>query len=120
MPELVYESVPAFNREAIEEALERNDPDELLIIVLSAALHGDDPSFIESVCVLLAEHPHFNVRGNAILGFAHLARIHGNLNEKVVKPLISNCFQDEHEYVRQHAADARDDIEHLLGWRFDS
>ena len=120
MPELVYESIPAFNRQSIEQALERNDPDELLIIVLSAALHGDDPSFVESVCVLLAEHRHFNVRGNALLGFAHLARIHRSLNEEVVKPLILNRLQDEHEYVRQHAADARDDIEHFLGWRFDS
>jgi hypothetical protein len=30
----------------------------------------------EGVCARLANHEHFNVRGNAILGFGHLARIH--------------------------------------------
>ena len=118
MPELVYESIPAFDRNAIESAIGRDNPDELLIVVLSVALHSDEPSFAEDICVQLAEHSHFNVRGNALLGFAHIARIHGRLNADKVKPLIALGVQDEHEYVRGQALDAKDDIEHYIGWVF--
>jgi len=65
----------------IKSAIERNDPSELLIAVLSAALYTEDRGFAQEVCLQLANHPHFNVRGNAILGFGHIARIDGRLDE---------------------------------------
>lgn len=102
--------------EDVEAAIVRNQPEELLIAVLSAALYGLDLNWAEGVCHRLAVHPHFNVRGNAILGFGHLARIHGRLDRSVVLPLIQAALVDPHQYVRSHPHDAADDVEHFLGW----
>jgi hypothetical protein len=65
----------------------------------------------------LAKHKHFNVRGNAILGLGHIARIHRQLNESRVKPLIEVAMRDECDYVRDHADTAADDVELFLEWK---
>jgi hypothetical protein len=71
------------------------------------------------VCLRLSGHPHFNVRGNAILGFGHLARTCGALDEGRVKPLIERALKDTDEYVRGQANAAADDLAHYLGWRIE-
>jgi hypothetical protein len=112
-----YEVIPTLSKDEIETAIVRDDPEELLYAVLSAALYSDDPVWAEDVCVRLSSHKHFNVRGNAILGFGHLARIHGILTERRVKPIIEAGFRDESSYVRGHADDAADDVELFLKWK---
>ncbi len=77
--QMKYEPIERKSREEVESAISRNDPDELLRAVLPAALYSDDPDWSEAICLLLSGHEHSNVRGNAILGFAHIARIHGEL-----------------------------------------
>src|SRR5437879_4332210 len=106
-----YEAIPVLTKDKIESAIVRDDPEELLYAVLSAALYSDDPEWAEDVCVRLSTHEHFNVRGNAILGFGHIARIHGGLTEIKVKPLIEHALKDKSDYVRGHANDAADDVE---------
>jgi hypothetical protein len=113
-----YEAIEELSRDKVEAAIVRNDPQELLYAVLSAALYADDPDWAESVCLRLAEHEHFNVRGNAILGFAHIARIHGRLDRNLVTTVIEGALSDENDYVRGHAHDAADDIEFLLRFKF--
>jgi len=103
------------NKNQIESAILRNNPDELLYAVLSAALFSDDPVWAEDVCLWLCNHEQFNVRGNAILGFAHIARTHGRLNAEEVKPLIQAALKDESEYVRGQAESAVDDTTTFLG-----
>ena len=112
-----YEAIPALNRDEIESAILRNDSEELLYVVLSAALHSDDAVFAEDVCVRLSDHEHFNVRGNAILGFGHIARIHKKLTQRRVKPLIEVALSDRNEYVRGQANSAADDVEFFLKWK---
>ena len=102
--------------EDVEAAITRNQPDELLLAVLSAALHGHDLEWAQGVCQRLAAHEHFNVRGNAILGFGYLARIHRRMDRSVVLPLVEGGLVDSHEYVRGQAHAAADDIVHFLGW----
>jgi hypothetical protein len=53
--------------------------------------------------------------GNAILGFGHLARTCGKLDPLRVLPLVAAALKDENGYVRGHAHDAAEDIEHYLG-----
>lgn len=118
MPDLVYESIPKLTQSEIKGIISRNEPNELLVAVLAAALYSEDRVYAAEVCTSLSDHPHFNVRGNAILGFAHIARMDGELDESTVKPIILNALSDEHEYVRGHAFDAKEDIEHYLGWKF--
>ncbi len=105
------------SRDEIESAITRDDSERLVYAALSAALHGDDPQWAENVCVRLANHPNANVRGNAVLGFGHIARIHRMLDAHV-KPLIERALRDENTYVRGHARDAADDATHFLQWDF--
>jgi hypothetical protein len=112
-----YEPIPEYSREEIRAALERDDSSALLYAVLSAALYDPELEWAEALCVRLATHAHFNVRGNALLGFGHLARLHGRLDRAKVQPLIEAGLHDADDYVRGHANDAADDVEHFLGWR---
>ncbi|HZG53863.1 MAG TPA: hypothetical protein VEZ40_17295 [Pyrinomonadaceae bacterium] len=114
-----YVTVAPRSKVEVEAAISRNDPDELLKAVISAALHSDDPGWAEDVCLRLAKHEHFNVRGNAILGFGHLARIHRRLDERRVKPLIETALREANDYVRGQADAAADDVEFFLKWKID-
>jgi hypothetical protein len=117
MKRLKYESIKVSSREEIEAVISRDDPNELLYAVISAALYSEDPDWAEDVCVRLSQQDHFNVRGNAILGVGHIARIHKKLTEKRVKPLIESALKDESEYVRGHANSAADDVNFFLKWK---
>ena len=117
MKKLKFESIEPSSREEIESAISRDDPGELLYAVLSAALYSDDAGWAEDVCVRLSHHEHFNVRGNAILGFGHIARIHGKLTQRKVMPLIESALKDESDYVRGQANSAAADVEWFLKWR---
>ena len=63
----------------VEAALERDDPNELMDLVIELATDGPDRDFAETCCVRLARHRNAMVRGNALLGFGHLARRFGRL-----------------------------------------
>ncbi|MBB4638427.1 hypothetical protein [Longimicrobium terrae] len=112
-----YEAIPEWGPAEVEAAIARDRPEELLYAVVSASLYAEDAKWAESVCLRLATHPHFNVRGNALLGFGHIARVHRRLSRRQVLPLIEAGFHDPHEYVRGQAYGAADDIGHYLGWR---
>lgn len=101
----------------VEAALVRGDPLELLYVPVVVSLSPPDCAWAEAICVRLASHPHFNVRGNAMLGFGHLARVNGRLDESVVKPILQAALDDEHDYVRGQANAATDDVEFFLGWK---
>ena len=112
-----FESIPEWTKAEVEAAISRNEPEELLYAVLAAALYAEDAAWAEDVCYCLASHAHFNVRGNALLGFAHIARIHRSLDRPRVQPLLEAGMRDRHEYVRGQAYGAVDEIQHFLGWR---
>ena len=112
-----YEKIKQLNQAEIEAAILRNNPDELSIAVLSVALYAEDVAWAEDVCVRLAAHENEKVRGNAILGFGHIARIHGQLTETKVKRLIESAFDDGSAFVRGQAESAEDDVRFFLDWR---
>ena len=99
----------------VEAVVARGLPDELLYVPIAITLDPPDYAWSERICLALAKHQHFNVRGNAILGFGHLARTCGRLNLAAVIPVIAATLHDEHEYVRGHADDAAGDLLHYLG-----
>ncbi len=113
-----YEPIKKYSKADIEKALADNNANELLLMVLSVALYSDDFEYAENFCIQLSNHEHFNVRGNAILSFGHIARIDGKLNESVIKPIIENALTNENEFVRSQADGAKDDIKHFLKWKF--
>lgn len=114
---LKYEPIPVLSRLEIEDAVRRNEPQELLYAVLSAALYLDDQEWVQDICLRLAFHSHPSVRGNAILGFGYIARVHGCLDRVRVQPIIEQAFADPDSYVRGHAVDAADEVEHFLHWQ---
>jgi len=83
-----YNEIKKMSAGEVEAAILRNKPIELSASVLSVALNADDAEWAQGVCVRLASHPNENVRGNAILGFGHIARLNGKLAQGRVKPLI--------------------------------
>lgn len=112
-----YEAIEPRSKDQVESAISRNETNELLNAIVSAALYADDPRWAEDICLRLAKHRNFNVRGNAILGFGHIARVHRQLNESRVKPLIEAALRDESDYVREQADVTTDDVEFFLKWR---
>lgn len=105
-----------WTKEQAEEIIRRDDPNELLYVPVVVTMDPPDYEWSESVCVHLAGHANFNVRGNAILGFGHLARIFGVTSDQA-RNLVWKALQDDHEYVRSQAEGARDDIEHFTKMR---
>ncbi|MDZ4778110.1 MAG: hypothetical protein SGJ23_15115 [Alphaproteobacteria bacterium] len=101
----------------VERLLERDDPGELLNVAIAVSLDPPDCAWAERICIRLAAHSVANVRGNAILGFGHLARVCGALDEARVRPLIDAALDDPSDYVRGQAHAAADDLAHFLGWR---
>ena len=99
----------------VELVIARDLPDELLYVPIVITLDSPDCAWSERICLALAAHNHYNVRGNAILGFGHLARTCGRLNLDAVLPVISAALNDTHWYVRSHAHDAAGDLLHYLG-----
>jgi hypothetical protein len=95
-----YEKINQLSPAEIETAISRNNSDDIVYAVLSAALHSEDAAWAEDVYVRLAAHENENVRGNAILGFGHIARIHGQLTEARVRPLIESAFEDKRVCAR--------------------
>src|SRR4029079_34490 len=109
-----YEAIDSMSRAEVEAALTRDNPEELLKAVIAVALHSEDLDWASSICVRLASHPHFNVRGNAVLGFSHLARRFGRL-DSAAREIIEAGLRDGDSYVRGHADAAADDVQHFLG-----
>src|SRR6185503_13289692 len=90
-----YYDIEKLSTAEVEAAILRNKPIELSTAVLSAALYADSAEWAQGVCERLATHPNENVRGNAILGFGHVARINGRLTESRVRPLIEAGLRDD-------------------------
>ena len=107
-----------WTKKNVEAAIERDDPEELSLVPIVISLYPSDDCFwSESICIRLATHPHSVVRGNAILGFGHLARVCRKLDKKTVKPLIMAALRDPNDYVRGQANAAKSDVQQFLRWR---
>ncbi len=115
---MIYEPIKYYSQSEIEKALAKNDADKLLLIVLSVALYSDDYEYAENFCVQLSNHECYVVRGNAIQGFGHIARIHGKLDEERIKPIIEKALKDENKFIRGNAIDAKDDARTFLKWKY--
>ncbi|NKB72163.1 MAG: hypothetical protein GKR89_34225 [Candidatus Latescibacteria bacterium] len=107
-----------WTRASIEDALARNDPDEMLRIPILVGLDPPDCSWAQSLCRDLAHHSDPRVRGNALLGFGHLARTCCQLDRPTVYPLLAAGLTDKLAAIRRQATAAAMDIEQYLGWTF--
>jgi hypothetical protein len=102
-----------------DAAIERDDPVELQRVVLEIAHESDDREWAECCCAQLTRHRNTMVRGEALLGFGHLARRFGILDRNRVRRLVEIGLHAHHEYVRERAESAAEDLETFLSWRFE-
>ena len=112
-----YEEIRDLSPREVAAILRCDDPDELLYVPISVGLNADDLGWAQEVCVGLATHLDERVRGNALLGLGHLARVHGALDQPRVQPLLEAGLRDESAWVRGQAHAAVEDVEHFLVWR---
>lgn len=100
----------------VEAAIARGAPAELLHVPIVVSLDPPGRVWSEQICLRLAGHPSPDVRGNAVLGLGHLARIFRSLHRRRVQPVIEAGLGDPDPRVRAQAGAAADDVEWYLGW----
>jgi hypothetical protein len=113
-----HEAIAPVSERELQEALARNAPEELQLVALAVALHEPDADRAFATCARLAEHPDFGVRGNAMLGFGHIARLHRRLDERAL-PMLEAGLQDPAAWVRGQADAAAGEVQMLLGWEIE-
>lgn len=89
---------------------------ELPHILVAVSLHEESLEWAQNYCLSLAAHSNEFVRGNAILGFGHLARRFGVLTEEA-KPIIQAALADSSAFVQGQAVASADDAGQFLGWQ---
>jgi hypothetical protein len=96
----------------VEAILAVGNPEHLLYVPIVIGMNAPncDRAWAEDICCRLANHPHFNVRGNAVLGLGHIARTCRELNLAVAAPIISQALTDPHDFVRGQAECAAEDL----------
>lgn len=102
----------------LEAALGRDDPDELLLVPITAALLAVDPAPVAEACVRLSRHADPRIRANALVSLGHLARRFRRLDEQQVRPVIEAGLRDGDEGTRSAALSAADEIHQFLHWTF--
>jgi hypothetical protein len=81
--------------------------------LIRLALFDEDWRRVEALCVRMARDPRSEVRGCAVTGLGHLARIHGVLDLDEVIPLLTELAADP--AMGGRAEDALDDIRMFVG-----
>jgi len=102
-----------WTKDTILELLSDDDPHVLPHIPIVVSMDPPDCRWALSICIALAGHVDATIRGNAVLGFGHLARNCPDLNVGPVAPILRDALEDRRPYVRGQANSAKDDIEHF-------
>lgn len=111
-----FQDLLQFTSADVEEAMTRNDPEELQLVPVTVALVSVELKAAEAICIRLCSHQDQRVRGNAIISLGYLARRFGALHEASVKPIIESALLDNDESVRSSAKSAADEIHQFLHW----
>jgi hypothetical protein len=109
-----FEQPGSYEHEDVLAALKRDEPEVLQRLVVGVALNDEDYDFADQVCVRLARHKDPTVRGNAILGFGHLARRFGCVSVEG-RALVKEGLSASDPHVRGHSESAEDDIGMFAG-----
>jgi hypothetical protein len=110
----VYEQPGYEGAQSLAAAIQADDPEVLAPMIIAAALYEDDFDTVYCACVKLSSHPDEVVRGNAVLGFDHLARLFGRLGDEA-PAIVKLGLADGSTYVRGKAYAAAGDLQHFMG-----
>lgn len=101
-------------QESLLDVIAANDIEKLGPMIVAAVLHEEDFDFVQGICVQLSSHSDEIVRGNAVLGFGHLARLFEHLSNEAIG-IVRDRLRDPSSYVRGQAHAAASDLSHFLG-----
>ena len=111
-----YESLEAVSHEQAEAIARGGDAHALSRTAISIALADDDLAWATGFLLSLVAHENANVRGNALLGFGHLARrFRAVATPASVAAAITAGLTDADAFVRGQADAAADDIQLFVG-----
>ena len=110
----VFQQPEYQGQQALLDAINRNDTALLPSMIIATVLYEDDFDFARTACIRLCSHDNETIRGNAILGFGHLARLFGRQGEQEIA-LVKRALHDPSAYVRGQANAAAGDLKHFLG-----
>lgn len=99
-------------RAEIEHLLDSGHEPAMIEAILSAALFDPDWQWAQNLCLRYLNHRFKWVRWNAVTGFSHIARIHGQLDTNVVIPRLS-ALKDDPD-IGPNVRDSLDDIPFFL------
>ncbi len=111
-----FQDLASFTIDDVNEAIARNDPDELPFVPIMVALSSPELAEAQDVCLRLCAHENHKVRGNAVMSLGHLARRFRALDQNVVKPALEAALNDNDDYVKTLAKSAADEIHQFLHW----
>ena len=106
---LRYEELLPLEREDAERLLASSDPSGISNALIRVALHYPDWEWVQTKCILLADHPDVNVRRTSALCLGHIARIHRELDLNKVLPVLNMLLKDSD--VEGVVQDVLDDID---------
>ncbi len=98
--------------EDLHLALTNNDVETAARVLIGWCLHSEDYAAAETACLALATHTDATLRGNAVLGLGHLARLHRSTSPVAIAA-VTNALDDPARYVRSQAHAAADDLNHF-------
>jgi len=116
---LVYKPLESLSKLEIQELLKKGKEDELLSLSLSVGEYCEDWKYSQDICLNLMEHDSAEIRANAALGLAYIARKHRMLDKRLVKPYLLKELRENFEF-EWRIKDAISDINMFMGWNLAS
>ena len=104
-----------WTREQVEAVIAADQPEDLLYVPIAISMDPPDDDWAEAICLRLSGHADPRVRGNAVLGLGHLARVLGTLDLDAALPVVRAALNDPDAWVRGQADCAAHDVGHFLG-----
>lgn|SRR5574341_993735 len=111
-----YERIKPINKARAKKLLAGDNPDEICRALVSVAMFEDDRRWSQAQCLKFARSDNSFVRGVAATALAHIARIHGTIDEDEVLPVLRELLHDKDPETRGKAQDALSDFSTFLGW----
>lgn len=109
-----YNEVQKLDLKNVMSELNSGEVQRIVNALLGLAFHDEDWKGVQDLCIQYSNHPHYNVKGIAILCFGHLARIHGKLETEKVLPIVKKALRDSNDFVVGHANSALGDIQFFV------
>ncbi len=119
MSKLVYKALEPLSKLEIQEQLEKGKEDELILLPLSVGEYCESWKYAQDICLKLMEHNSAQIRANAALGLAYIARNHQRLDKRLVKPYLLKELRENLEY-NWRIRDAISDINIFMDWNLAS